>query len=470
MFSLFFLFSLFSYAQELEKLSARKYHTPKEVIKLREQWPQAKTPQEKFKLIKKFRRKYPKSVVIHQIYQDYFKRLTQRERKELISEYEKLMNNNPKNPMFYYLYGRALNNSSSLKYFKKSIQLNKNYYWGYISLGYYYSNIVKQPNYKKAIEYFYKAIKIDNSNPAGFLNLAGIYEKQGNIDNAGEMYELLLICDPDNNYYFEKSLERYFLKGNYEKAINLLENRIKKYPEKRFIHLLGQLYYQEKNYKKCIKYLSQITRDEREINYTAHAMLCIAYAQIGKKEKALDSFEKALLSPNLYFNEEIFNRKEFDLIRNEPRFKKAIKDLKEKYGIDKPAKDFSLIALKGEKIKLKELKGKVVLLDFWATWCEPCIREMPFLKKLYKEFKGKDFAFIGLNLDENKDDVEKFIKKEGIEWPQIWIRQEPTNNILKSYQVKALPSTFLIDKRGILRNINLRGEALKKAIEKLIKE
>jgi len=469
-FFLFFLSLLFIQAIEQEKISASRYKVPKEVTELRNEWVQTKTPLEKFELIKKFREKYPNSVVIHQIYQDYFERLTNRDKKELIEEYKKLMKKNSKSPLFNYLYGRALNNPSSLKYFEKSIQLDKNYYWGYISLGYYYSNISKKPDYNKAIEYFYKAIKIDNSNPAGFLNLAAIYEKQGNVEKAGQMYEFLVVCDPENSYYFEKSLERYFLKGNYKKVIDLLEERIKKYPEDRFIQLLGQLYYQEKNYKKCIEYLSKIIAKEKEINFTAHAMLCISYAQIGEIEKALDSFEKALLSPNLYFDEEIFERKEFDPIRNEPRFKKAIKNLKDKYGIDKPAKSFSLTTLKGEKIELDKLKGKVILLDFWATWCEPCVREIPFMKDLYKEFKGKNFILIGLNLDEKREDLEKFIKEKGINWSQIWIRPEPMNNILVSYQVKALPSTFLIDKKGVLRKINLRGESLKKAIENLIKE
>jgi tetratricopeptide (TPR) repeat protein len=443
---------------------------PEEVIKLQEEWIKVKSPIEKFALLQKFRERYPQSVIIHQIYQDYFERLTNRDRKELIAEYDKLIKKNPKSPLFNYLYGRALSNSSSLKYFEKSVKLDKNFYWGYISLGYYYSNISKKPDYDKAIKYFYKAIRIDNSNPAGFLNLAIIYEKQGNIEKAGEMYELLVICDPENSYYFEKSLERYFLKGNYKEAIKLLEERIKKYPEDRFIQLLGQLYYQEKNYEKSIKYLSQITAKEKEINFTAHAMLCISYAQIGKIEKALDSFEKALLSPDLYYDEEIFKRKEFDPIRNEPRFKKALKALKDKYGIDKPAKNFSLKTLNGEKIELNKLKGKVILLDFWATWCEPCVREMPAMKKLYQEFKEQDFILIGLNLDEKKEDVEKFIKEKGIEWPQVWLEQESSKYILSLYRVKALPSTFLIDKKGILRKVNLRGESLREAVKNLIKE
>ncbi len=468
--SLFFVFLLSSKIFTQEKISARRYKVPEEVTQLREEWDKAKTQSDRFELLKKYIEKYKNSVVIHQIYQDYFERLTNKKRKELILEYEKLMKKNPKSPLFNYLYGRALSNPSSLKYFEKSVQLDKNFYWGYIALGYYYSNIMEKPDYEKAIDYFYKAIKIDNSNPAGFLNLAVIYEKQGNVDKAGEMYEFLLVCDPENSYYFEKSLERYFLKGNYKKAIELLEERIKKYPEDRFIQLLGQLYYQQKDYKNCIKYLTQITSKEKEINFTAHAMLCIAYARTGEIEKALDSFEKAIQSPNFYFDEEIFKREEFDPIRNEQRFKKAIKELKDKFGIGKIAKNFSAITLKGEKIELSKLRGKVILLDFWASWCKPCVQEMPFMKDLYKEFKGKKFLFIGLNVDEKKEDAEKFIKENGIEWKQIWLGEEKNKNILNLYQVKALPSTFLIDKKGILRNVNLRGEALKEAIRNLIKE
>jgi tetratricopeptide (TPR) repeat protein len=465
-----FLFTTIIQAQELKTLKAQKYKTPKEVIELQNEWGKAKTSLEKFELIKKQRDKYPDSVIIHQIYQDYFERLTRRKRKELISEYKSLLEKNLKKPLYHYLYGRLLNNSSSLKYFKKSIELNKNFYWGYISLGFYYSNLVKKPDYEKAIKYFHKAINIDNSNPAAFLNLAEIYEKQGNINKAGEMYELLLKCVPENNSYFEKSLERYFLKGDYEKVIELIEKRIEKYPSDRLIMILGQLYFQKKNYPKSIEYLSRIASNEQEINYSAHAMLCIAYAQTGEKEKALDSFEKALLSPDLYFSEEIFEKKEFDPIKNEPRFKKAVKNLKDKLGINKPAKNFSLVTLSGENIELKKLKGKVVLLDFWATWCEPCIREMPNIMKLHQEFKDKDLIIIGLSVDKEKKELEEFLKKQGIKWPQIYTQSESNRYIISTYNVRALPATFLIDKKGILRKINLRGEPLRKALQKLIEE
>lgn len=115
--------------------------------------------------------------------------------------------------------------------------------------------------------------------------------------------------------------------------------------------------------------------------------------------------------------------------------------------------DFKGTTLSGEKIILSELRGKVVILDFWASWCGPCRMEMPFLINLYNKFdeaKNKQFEIIAINLDEHSEDMQKFVKalKTAIPFPVI---PDPKGKLPELYQVKGMPTTVFIDKQGLIR-------------------
>lgn len=112
------------------------------------------------------------------------------------------------------------------------------------------------------------------------------------------------------------------------------------------------------------------------------------------------------------------------------------------------APDFSLKTLDGEEITLSKLKGKTVLLDFWATWCGPCRESLPHLIQLYKTYHDKGLEIIGMNLD--KGDVEKvrhFVKSMDIPYPIIITPDEVSRN----FGVTGLPTTIFIDKEGHIR-------------------
>lgn len=113
------------------------------------------------------------------------------------------------------------------------------------------------------------------------------------------------------------------------------------------------------------------------------------------------------------------------------------------------APDFRLNSIDGKEITLSELKGKVVLLDFWATWCGPCKESIPHLIEVYKKYKGKDFEIIGMNMDKKTEIemVRKFVSSTGILYPVI-ITPE---NVIRSYAVSAIPTSILIDKNGKIR-------------------
>ncbi len=112
------------------------------------------------------------------------------------------------------------------------------------------------------------------------------------------------------------------------------------------------------------------------------------------------------------------------------------------------APDFTLKTLDGQEITLSQLKGKVVLLDFWATWCGPCRESIPHLIQLYNDYQGKGLELIGMDVD--KGDVEtvrKFVKSMDIPYPIV----VASDDVARNYRVNGIPTTILIDKEGNIR-------------------
>ena len=115
----------------------------------------------------------------------------------------------------------------------------------------------------------------------------------------------------------------------------------------------------------------------------------------------------------------------------------------------KPAPDFTLKDTDGNEAKLSDFKGKVVLLDFWATWCDPCIQAMPHLQLLHENFKEKDVVILGINSwERQKDKVMPFLKDHNITYR---ILLDSDNEVLGKYDVSRIPSFFILDKQGIIR-------------------
>ena len=135
--------------------------------------------------------------------------------------------------------------------------------------------------------------------------------------------------------------------------------------------------------------------------------------------------------------------------------------------INSPALDFQVTDLRGETLSLTQYRGQVVLLDFWATWCGPCIAEMPNVKATYAKYKNQKFEIIGISLDNSTAPLEAYIASEGLTWRQYWDNGGKISNM---YNVRAIPSTFLIDGAGIIRRVNLRGGTLEIAVGELVRE
>ena len=132
--------------------------------------------------------------------------------------------------------------------------------------------------------------------------------------------------------------------------------------------------------------------------------------------------------------------------------------------IDAIGKPFDLEfteAVSGSEISMKGLKGKVVVIDFWATWCGPCVAEMPKMKKLYAEYKDKGVEFIGVSLDQKEgglDKLKEFVKKEGISWPQYFQGDGWNSKFSASWGINSIPSVFVVDPDGKVSSVEARGK------------
>lgn len=135
--------------------------------------------------------------------------------------------------------------------------------------------------------------------------------------------------------------------------------------------------------------------------------------------------------------------------------------------IGKPAPEFKVMDLNDEELTLDKYHGQVVLLDFWATWCGPCIGELPNVKATYDKYKDKKFQIIGISLDRSKTTLEAFVKEQNMEWVHHF---DEGGKIADQYGVTGIPSTFLLDGEGIIRVTNLRGQALEIAVGELVEE
>ncbi|MEC8691088.1 MAG: TlpA disulfide reductase family protein [Verrucomicrobiota bacterium] len=130
--------------------------------------------------------------------------------------------------------------------------------------------------------------------------------------------------------------------------------------------------------------------------------------------------------------------------------------------------DIKFTGLDGKETDLAKMKGKVVLIDFLATWCGPCIAELPNVLKAYEEYNDKGFEIIGISLDNAKDEdkLRTFVKDKKMTWPHAFDGQGWRNSLAKKFGISSIPATFLIGKDGKVVSTNLRGPALSKAVKK----
>jgi len=140
--------------------------------------------------------------------------------------------------------------------------------------------------------------------------------------------------------------------------------------------------------------------------------------------------------------------------------------------MNEKAKDFTLPSRSGENVRLAELQGEVVLVNFWASWCGPCRKELPKLEEMHQKYKDLGVTILGINIDETRELSQKLLKDVEVNFPVLY---DHDSEVAEPYNIQAMPSTFIIDKSGNFRYLHLGYQdgyelAYEEQIKKLMRE
>jgi len=137
------------------------------------------------------------------------------------------------------------------------------------------------------------------------------------------------------------------------------------------------------------------------------------------------------------------------------------------------APDFTLKSLSGTNIKLSELRGDVVMINFWASWCGPCLQEMPALEHIHQRYKDLGFTLLGVNVEQDLREAKAYLKKIDITFPILF---DVTNQVSAEYEISGMPTTYLVDRDGNLRKLyigyqpGISEDTYQREIKALLKE
>ena len=244
---------------------------------------------------------------------------------------------------------------------------------------------------------------------------------------------------PDNEQFFKvyRSLARFYSEvGRTEDAENII-NRFKAVMKPDSIHhsfYLGDILQMMHRYEDMLQVFNELEKQEPD-NRSVARKLAEIHEMLGNAELAKEYREKA--EPALAL-------------------------------LGKPVPDFSATDLDGNPISLQDYRGNIVLLDFWAVWCGPCIAEMPNVKKVYDTYKTQGFDIIGVSLDTDETRLRDYLKENEIPWRQVFSGQGWQSPVARQYGINAIPAPWLIDRDGTLITHQARGRNLEQLVAEAV--
>ncbi|MYC78396.1 sigma-70 family RNA polymerase sigma factor [Candidatus Poribacteria bacterium] len=261
--------------------------------------------------------------------------------------------------------------------------------------------------------------------------------------------------------------------GSREAAVTALEETLKKHPDDvdfyELYPLLVSLYIEVGN-ESAVDALIERFKSVMKPNIVGYITLCDMLNAIGRYEDMLAVVKSAehqnpdnIFIPTLF----AYTYQKLDNTELAESYERNADPLHELIG--KPVPNFSAIDLNGDSIALHDYRGKVILLNFWAMWYSPGLREMPYLKKVYDTHKDEGFDIIGISLDYDEPKLRDYIQENDIPWRQILDNGTVKNSIAWQYAIPSIPATFLIDREGKLITHEAREMDLEKFVVEALK-
>jgi len=270
---------------------------------------------------------------------------------------------------------------------------------------------------------------------------AAFLERVAALDREGKTEEALKLLDQGLGIYKEPNYDRFFTL-NYKFT---LLSRLNRFED-----------------------AVAVAEEKAGIIQSPKQALCVAdsYLKVNNPDTALEWIGKSVdrgLQSYTIFNAEIY-----EPLRGRQQFISYVDTVKRRNGLGLPAPAFRRESVAGNRMDLGRYEGKVVLLDFWATFCGPCIKEMPHLKRCYEKHRERGFEIVGFSLDQDQSRLTTYIEKNGIPWEIVFCQKGEADETVRLYKVVNIPASFLVDRNGIVRHVNLAGSDLEKAIEELL--
>jgi peroxiredoxin len=271
----------------------------------------------------------------------------------------------------------------------------------------------------------------------------GKISMKGQIDS---LDDVAVTGTPNNNDLFEeRRRENYF----YKKIRPLVERQRNKETSKQEQEELG---------RQVLSLRDSISQTRlRFIRSHPNSLASATYLYVQQDYLSVDELDKVYHSLDLGVRQSEYGK----IVGDRLAAKKTVV-------IGKVAPNFVMNDLNGKPFDLASLKGKYVLLDFWASWCVPCRAENPYLVAAYEKFKGKGFTIVGISLDHDGKKWKEAVEKDQLNWIHVSDLDAFNNKVAKLYGVQPIPDNFLIDPSGRIRARKLRGEELDKTLSQLI--
>ena len=261
----------------------------------------------------------------------------------------------------------------------------------------------------------------------------------GSHEAAITAFEETLERHPDDPRFFEiyPRLVRLYTEVGNEQSANAIIERLKSYrtTDIDYYRMLFDVLMGTEQYEEMFE-IFKMAEQQNPNAQPIHARLAYIYKKLGNTELA-----------------EVYERKA------DPKY--------ELWG--KLVTDFSATDLGGHPISLQDYRGKIVLLDFWAVWCGPCIAEMPNLKRVYATYKDQGFDIIGVSLDTDEEELQNYLKENDIQWRQIFDNARDEDSLVQQYGIRGIPAPWLIDRDGTLISHKARGEDLERLVVDALK-